>query len=144
MHRFQKLTLLFVLLFSQTVTAATEEKIMPVDPLSAASIANMFMGLGLVLVVIFFMAWLVRRMGGMQLSGSQRIRLLGGLSLGPREKVVLIQIENKRLLLGVAQGQVNTLHELEGEYENIANQTSDSATDFKDKLLQALNKTLKK
>ncbi|MDH5518780.1 MAG: flagellar biosynthetic protein FliO [Gammaproteobacteria bacterium] len=144
MSRLHNLVVASMLLLPLAVNAATEEKVMPVDPLSASSIANMFLGLGLVLALIFLMAWVVRRMGGMQLSGSQRIRLLGGLSLGPREKVVLIQVENKRLLLGVAQGQVNTLHQLEGDYENIAEQTTGSATDFKAKFVQALNNTIKK
>lgn len=139
-----KLIVSLMLVLPQSLYAAAEEKAMPVDPLSASSIANMFMGLGLVLALIFLMAWVARRMGGMQLSGSQKIRLLGGLSLGPREKVVLIQVENKRLLLGVAQGQVNTLHELEGDYDNAAEPSQDSASDFKAKLLQALNNTIKK
>lgn len=131
------------LLLPQTVSAVTvaKEKVMPVDPLSASSITNMVMGLGLVLIIIFLMAWLVRKMGGMQISGSQKLRLLGGISLGAREKVVLIQIENKRLVLGVAQGQVNTLHVLEGEYENNENESSDAGSAFKEKLLQALSKT---
>ena len=144
MPRLHKLILTIVLLLPAVIYAAADEKVMPVDPLSASSIANMFMGLGLVLALIFLMAWVARRMGGMQLSGSQRIRLLGGLSLGPREKVVLIQVENKRLLLGVAQGQVNTLHELEGEYDSAVEPSQDAAGDFKAKLLQALNNTIKK
>lgn len=138
-----QLTVLF-LLSLQSIAVNAEEKIAPVDPLSASSIANMFMGLGLVLAIIFLMAWLVRRMGGMQVIGSQKIRLLGGLSLGAREKVVLVQVENKRLVLGVAQGQVNTLHVLDGEYENDDAETVNSGALFKDKLLQAINKTVKK
>lgn len=132
-----------LLFLPQTVLAVANEKAVPVDPLSASSIANMFMGLGLVLVIIFFMAWMVRKMGGMQIAGSQRMKLLGGISLGPREKVVLIQIENKRLVVGVAQGQVNTLHVMEGVYEETEKDSINTAADFKDKFLQALNKNIK-
>jgi len=141
MLRLLNSALCLFLLLPLTANAVTvaKEKAMPVDPMSASSIVNMLMGLGLVLMVIFLMAWLVRRMGGMQISGSQKLRLLGGISLGAREKVVLIQIENKRLVLGVAQGQVNTLHVLDGEYENTENESVDSGSAFKEKLLQALS-----
>lgn len=132
---------LFLLSAGYAHIASAEEKIAPVDPLSASSIMNMFMGLGLVLAIIFLMAWLVRRMGGMQVLGSQKIRLLGGLSLGAREKIVLVQVENKRLVVGVAQGQVSTLHVLDGEYEEDEVAPDDNASLFKDKLLQALSKT---
>jgi len=125
-----------------TSVASAEEKLAPVDPLSASNIVNMLMGLGLVLAIIFFMAWIVRRMGGMQVMGSQKIKLLGGMTLGAREKVVLVQIENKRLVLGVAQGQVNTLHVLDGEYEEDEKPAIDSASPFKDKFLQALSQTI--
>ncbi len=139
---FQKISYLLLFL-PQLVSAVTEEKTLPVDPLSASSIANMFMGLGLVLAIIFVMAWVVKRMGGMQLAGSQRLKVLAGLSVGTREKVVLIQVENKRLVLGVAQGQVNTLHVLDGEYDNNEAESFNTGADFKDKLIQALSKTIK-
>ena len=141
MNKLYSIILSLSVFVSLSVKAA-EEKAMPVDPLSASSIANMVMGLGLVLLLIFLMAWVVKRMGGMQLSGSQKIKLLSGLSLGAREKVILIQVENKRLVLGVAQGQVSTLHVLDGEYEN--NDDADEKPDFKGKLLQAINKSVVK
>jgi len=133
---------LFLLVLLQVKVASAEEKIAPVDPLSASNIMNMLMGLGLVLAIIFFMAWIVRRMGGMQVMGSQQIKLLGGMSLGAREKVVLVQIENKRLVLGVAQGQVSTLHVLDGDYETNESSATDANSPFKEKLLQALSQTI--
>lgn len=143
MSRYQYLSFLSMCCLLQSVQAA-EEKIMPVDPLSVSSIVNMLMGLGLVLLIIFVMAWVVKRMGGMQISGTQRLRMLGGLSLGAREKIVLIQVENKRLVVGVAQGQVNTLHVLDGEYENAEVDENKLNSDFREKLVQAINKTIKK
>lgn len=143
MNRFSQIITFLLLILPLTVNAVVEEKKLPVDPLSASSIVNMFMGLGLVLALIFIMAWVVKRMGGMQIASSQRLQVLSALSVGTREKVVLIQVENKRLLIGVAQGQVSTLHVLDGEFENEI-ETVNSGADFKDKLLQALSKTMNK
>lgn len=142
MSRFNKVVMFFLLSMPHLVNAAVEEKPMPVDPLSVSSIVNMSMGLGLVLALIFLMAWVVKRMGGMQLSGSQRLQVLSALSVGAREKVILIQVENKRLVIGVSQGRVNTLHVLDGEFEQ-ETKSVNTGNDFKQKLLQALSKTMK-
>lgn len=142
MSRFYQAVVFFIVSMPLVVNAAVEEKKLPVDPLSASSIVNMFMGLGLVVALIFLMAWVVKRMGGMQLAGSQRLQVLSALSVGTREKVVLIQVENKRLIIGVAQGQVSTLHVLDGEFEKETEAVNNGA-DFKEKLLQALSKTMK-
>jgi flagellar protein FliO/FliZ len=49
---------------------------------------------------------------------------LGGASVGARERVVLVEVENTRLLLGVAPGQVRTLYALPAREENFQQQLS--------------------
>jgi len=41
------------------------------------------------------------------------VQVLGGVSLGTRERAVLLSVDGTRLLVGVAPGQVRTLHVLE-------------------------------
>jgi len=43
------------------------------------------------------------------------MRIVGGLSLGMREKVILLQVGKKQLILGVTPGRIDALHVLEGE-----------------------------
>ena len=38
------------------------------------------------------------------------VKILGGANLGPRERVVIVEIEQTRLVLGVAPGRVSVLH----------------------------------
>ena len=38
--------------------------------------------------------------------------MIGGVALGPKERLVLVEIGETWLVLGVAPGQVNTLHTL--------------------------------
>ena len=52
-------------------------------------------------------------MGGLSSAAAGSLRVLGGLSMGTRERVVLIQVGETQLLLGVAPGRVQTLHVLE-------------------------------
>ena len=48
----------------------------------------------------------------------RQIQVLGGVSLGPRERAVLISVQGQRLLLGVAPGRVQTLHVLGKEEQD--------------------------
>jgi len=70
------------------------------------------MGLLFVLALIFAAAWLVKRLGHLPLPGKGMVRVLGGVSVGTRERVVVVQVEDARLVLGVCPGRVQTLHVL--------------------------------
>lgn len=85
---------------------------------AAAGAGQVLFGLAAVLALIFGAAWFVRRLGGLPLGGlplggSPAVQVLGGASLGPRERAVLVQVGDTQLLLGVAPGRVQTLHVLE-------------------------------
>lgn len=75
-----------------------------------ADLAQLFAGLGLVVVMIVALAWALRRLGGLGSVGTGPLQVLGGLSVGPRERVVLLRAGEQQLLLGVAPGRVQTLH----------------------------------
>ncbi len=79
----------------------------------AASLFQILLGLILVLLVIAAAAWLLRRFGHLQSGAGGSLRIVGGLSLGPRERAVLIQVGERQLLLGVAPGRVQMLHILD-------------------------------
>ena len=83
------------------------------EPVGMVDYVQMFLGLALVLVLIFGMAWLIRRMGRFQQLGQGALRVLGGLSVGQRERIVLIQAGETQLLIGLAPGQIRTLHVLD-------------------------------
>lgn len=84
------------------------------------------LGLLFVLLAIFACAWLLRKLSGFSspLTGALRVR--GGVSLGSREKAILLQVGNRQLLLGVTPSSVTTLYVLE-EGESIG-QHSDCST----------------
>jgi len=78
-------------------------------------VLNWAAGLLVVLAVFFLCIYVLRKMGGSTLSRNQRLRVLTGLSLGVREKVIVLQVGNKQLVLAVTPGRIETLHVLEGE-----------------------------
>ncbi len=80
-------------------------------------------GLIVVLGLLLGLAWLVKRyMTTPGIGGKSRVQVVGGVSLGPRERAVIVEVEGERLLLGVAQGNVRLLHVLRPEGREFAEQ----------------------
>lgn len=81
--------------------------------MNAAYLAQMLVGLVLVVAAILVLAFFMRRVGGMQSRLGSEFRVLGGISLGSRERMLLVQVGEKQLVVGVAPGRVQTLHVLD-------------------------------
>lgn len=87
----------------------------PAVPAPIASLGDMLwilLCLGLVLAAIAGSAWLLRRFSPGQIGAGGAVKVIGGVALGPKERLVLVEIGETWLVLGVAPGQVNTLHTL--------------------------------
>lgn len=80
------------------------------EPLGAGDVLQVFFALLFVLLLIGVAAWFFRRMSLGNFAGQGALRLLASVSVGQRERVVLVQAGETQLLLGVAQGNVRTLH----------------------------------
>jgi flagellar protein FliO/FliZ len=108
--------------------------------LSYGSMLNWLVGLILVLGIFFLCVWSMRKLNGLVVNNADKMRVVGGLSLGMREKVVLLQVGKKQLLLGVTPGRIDTLHVLEGEdCLNIeTSQLNSAESGFAKHLLQAI------
>lgn len=98
-----------------------------VSPVSSTGLMQVTLGLGAVVALILLLAWLVRRFGPMQRGGSATVRLIGGVSLGQRERAVLVQVGTKQLLLGVAPGNVRTLHVFDEPVAEVARRDEEGA-----------------
>jgi len=71
------------------------------------------LALGLVIGLIFALAWIVRRLPGTGLRLDDGLRIIAGVSLGSKERAVVVDINGKQLLLGVTPGAVSLLHILD-------------------------------
>ncbi|MES9830307.1 MAG: flagellar biosynthetic protein FliO [Candidatus Thiodiazotropha sp.] len=112
------------ILFSHSLYAAdTAQKQLGVNvsPLGADSLLSTVGGLLLVLGIIIGGAWLFKRYAQMPMGGKGMVRVVGGASVGTRERVIVVEVDNQRLLLGVAPGQVRTLHILQGSGQGFQN-----------------------
>src|SRR5690606_8326040 len=70
------------------------------------------LGLAFVLAAILACAWLARRAGLVHRGAGRLLRQVAQLPLGARASVVVVQVEQTWLVLGVTAGQVTLLHTL--------------------------------
>lgn len=71
---------------------------------------QLVLGLLLVIGLIFVLAWLMRRVQRAGPAGNQVIKLVGSRALGTRDRLVLVQVGNEQVLLGVSPGTITALH----------------------------------
>lgn len=129
-----------LLLLPATVIAA-DAAAQPVATTSFASLLQVLFGLGLVLGAIGVTAWLLRRLAPGQVSASGNLRVVGGVAVGPKERVVLVDVGDTRLVLGVAPGRVCTLHQMpRPAIETQGSSASQVAETFAARLKGLLNK----
>jgi flagellar protein FliO/FliZ len=81
-------------------------------PDAGSSVIQLIFGLGLVLAMLVGSLWLLKRLSVPRGAGSGLMRIVAGIPVGPRERVVLLEVGSTWLLVGVAQGQVATLAEV--------------------------------
>lgn len=76
---------------------------------SASGYFGVVVSLLLILGGFILVAWLVRRW---MPQGAQAglVKVVGATSVGPRERVVVVEVEGTWLVLGVGGGQVRSLH----------------------------------
>ena len=79
------------------------------NPIGIGNFMQMAFGLLIVIGAIFAMTWIIRRMGYVQARVSGAMKILGGLSLGQRERVVLMQVGEQQFVVGITPGNIRTL-----------------------------------
>ena len=100
-------------LFPFSVSAQTAvETLAPLEPVSSLYLLKLTGGLVLVVAIIFLLAWLVRKFNLNQQTQSGLIKVIAGLPLGTRDRILLVQVGEEQILLGLTPGRIAKLHSL--------------------------------
>jgi flagellar protein FliO/FliZ len=110
-------------------------------PAGIGGLGEVTLALAVVLAAIFALAWLVRRLR-IVAGRAGPLAVLAEVRLGPKERAVLVKVGAAQLLVGVAQGQVNTLHVLAEPVEIASRDTRQvpERPSFRALLLRSLGK----
>jgi flagellar protein FliO/FliZ len=94
------------------IAAAADGVPPPAGPVSVAGLLQVLLALAVVLAAIALFAWVLRRWMPGQAGASGFLRVVGGVMIGPKERLVLVEMGETWLLLGVAANHVNLLHSM--------------------------------
>lgn len=111
--------------FSASLWAEVEKKPTINSGQLGGEIAWVLVSLLAVIGLIFLMAWLVKRVNHPAILGDKTLRVISSYALGAREKITLVEVGDKHILLGVTAHNINTLHVFEEKIP--VSQITDSA-----------------
>lgn len=80
--------------------------------MSSGSILQVIVSLLLVLAAVVLVAWILKRINLPQHAAGNLLKVQATVAVGQRERIVLVEINDTWLVVGVAPGQVNTLHSM--------------------------------
>lgn len=100
-------------------------------------IGQIILSLVFILLIIFASAWLLKRFGKVNGVAGEHMKVLGVMSLGQRERVVLMQVGEEQLLIGVTASRISLLHQLDEPLQMSDSRSVSSA--FANKLQEAMS-----
>ncbi|BDM21681.1 MULTISPECIES: flagellar biosynthetic protein FliO [Pseudomonas] len=136
------------LLASEVAIAAANPAASPVAAPAAApgslggQLAQMVFGLLLVVGLIFLLAWVLRRMQGATPKGGQVIEIVGSRTIGPRDRLLLVQVGKEQILIGHAPGSIEALHVL-AEPVEVPASARQATPEFAQRLMELMGKDQK-
>jgi len=119
-----------------SATVAGNGKGVP-DTGSVGAVVSMVLGLVVVLALIFGSAWLVRRVNGVRGVNNSAMRIVSVLAVGQRERILLLEVGGRQVLIGVTAHNIRTLHVFD---EPVVTGSVKADSDFAAKLQVMLQK----
>ncbi|MFY0747298.1 MULTISPECIES: flagellar biosynthetic protein FliO [unclassified Pseudomonas] len=113
----------------------------PVGGSVGGQLTQLVLGLLLVVGLIFVLAWLMRRVQSIGPGNAQVIEMIGSRSLGPRDRLVLVQVGEEQILLGITPGRITPLHVLKTPVPTT--QSQPATPEFAQRLMELLGKDQK-
>ncbi|UVL27030.1 flagellar biosynthetic protein FliO [Pseudomonas donghuensis] len=109
---------------------------------AAGQLTQLVLGLLLVLGLIFFLAWLLRRVQNAAPGSGQVIEILGSRALGPRDRLLLVQVGKEQILIGHSPGTIEALHVL-AEPVEVPVSARQATPEFAQRLMELMGKDQK-
>lgn len=79
---------------------------------AGAGLLQVTLNLLIVLAAIVVLAWLFKRIQGVSQPAAGALRVTASLPLGPKERLLLVDVGDEQILVGASGAGLNTLHVL--------------------------------
>ena len=109
-------------------------------PASPGSLLQVLVGLVIVLALMAGAAWILKRMGVAGGGPNNVAKVIGGVSVGNRERVVVVEIADQWIVVGVAPGRVNALSSMPRQEHMAITEETPGAKNFAAWLKQTIDK----
>jgi flagellar protein FliO/FliZ len=83
-----------------------------VRPAAGLGLGKMALSLAIVVAIVILLGWAFKKLT-LRLPGSRHIKIISTMPLGPKERLLVIEIQGKQRVLGVTAQSINLLFELE-------------------------------
>ncbi|MFK7733974.1 MAG: flagellar biosynthetic protein FliO [Pseudomonadales bacterium] len=103
----------------------------------ASQLGNLVISLILVVALIFACIWVIKRLSNLNQAAGNHLNTIASLSLGTRERIVLVQVGDQQVLIGVAPGRVSKLQTFSEPVIDV-NSLASSKNDFSSQLANFL------
>lgn len=110
-------------------------------PSPSANVLEVFASLAIVIVVIFLLAWFIKRMGHMNMSKNHALQIKASLPLSTKEKLLVVQVGDEQIVIGVAPGFVGHIKTLDTPL--IKDDATSTITMSTDSFTHTMNRILK-
>jgi len=104
------------------------------EAISLGHILNLVSGLIIVLFIFFGIAYLIKRISGINGMNRGHIKVVDALHLGSRERLILVKVTDIYMLLGISSCGINTLHVINELPDDLEQLSPDIKTRFRDLL----------
>lgn len=128
-QRLVSFALVGALLMPDSLFAAVEEAA-PSLPIGSSELFNVGGGLIVVVLAIIVLGIIYARTQGLRTGAGGVINIVATQAIGPKERIAIVEVANKQLLIGMTTTSVQTLHVFD---EPVA-VTPEQRTSFSDRL----------
>ena len=81
-------------------------------PATGVGLGKMALSLLIVVAIVIALGWTFKKLT-LRLPGSRHIKIISTMPLGPKERLLVIEMQGKQRVLGVTANNINLLFELE-------------------------------
>ncbi|UGQ45219.1 flagellar biosynthetic protein FliO [Massilia endophytica] len=78
-------------------------------PSAVGSLLQTVLALAVVLGLLVGLAWMLKRFGPRHITGGTTVKLVGALSVGARERILVVEVGEQWIVVGASPGRMNAL-----------------------------------